>query len=202
MAESDTMANEKPRAKGAAILGMIESLKKTKGSEVFDAFLLELPDELKDKLKYRGIVQSGWYPLDWLLQVLAAIKKVTGGKAEILRELAYRTITEALTKGVYKYARLILARKSILKRAPFFFNSYVYDAIMKITDVSNNRGRLKCTKCIGFNKDMWEAVIGSVKAVIEVHNGHVTSVTVYAGGGDGDDMIDLEMGFTWNIEMD
>jgi hypothetical protein len=196
------MADDRPRVKGAAILGGIESLKKTKGSGAVDALLLELPHELQDKIKYRGIVQSGWYPLDWLLQVLAAIKKVTVGKPEILRELAYMTITEALTKGVYKYARLILSRKSILKRAPFFFNSYVYDAVMKITDVSTTSGRLQCTKCTGFNQDMWDALIGSVKAVIEVHNGHVTSFTVHAGGGDGDDMIDLEMEFTWNIEMD
>jgi hypothetical protein len=200
--DEDAMVNEKPRAKGAAILGMIESLKKAKGSQMVDALMAELPEELREKLKHRSIVQSGWYPLDWLLQVLAAIKKVTGGNSEILREIAHLTITEALTKGVYKYARLILSRKSILKRAPFFFNSYVYDAIMKITEVSNTRGRLRCAKCTGFNKDMWDAVIGSVKAVIEVHNGQVNSIVVRAGGGDGDDMIDLEMGLSWNIEMD
>jgi hypothetical protein len=196
------MANEKPRAKGAAILGMIESLKRAKGNEPVEALLLELPDELREKLRYKGIVQSGWYSLDWLLHVLAGIKRATGGQAGIIRDLAYMTITDALTKGVYKYARLILARKSILKRAPFFFNSYVYDAVMKITEVSPTYGRLQCTKCKGFNKDMWEAVIGSVKAVIEVHNGRVTNIIVHTGGGDGDDYIDLEMKYTWNIEMD
>jgi hypothetical protein len=202
MAEGNIMPNETPRAKGASILGMIESLRRARGTDAVNALYSELPIELQEKLKYRGIVQSGWYPLDWLLKVLAAIKKITGGKREILRELANMTLKEALTKGVYKYARLIMSRKSILKRAPFFFNSYIYNAVMKITEVTNTGGRLQCSNCKGFNKDMWEAVIGSVQAVIEVHNGRIHSVAVHTGGGDGDDMIDLEMGFTWKIDMD
>ena len=116
------MGTDRPRAKGAAILGMIESLRKSRGEEVYKALYSELPQELQDKLSYRGIVQSGWYPLEWLLQVFAAMRKVTGGNPAIMRELAILTIKEALTKGVYKYARLVLARRSILKRAPFFFN--------------------------------------------------------------------------------
>jgi hypothetical protein len=196
------MSHEKTRAKGSAFLGMIESVKKTKGTDTVEKIFMALTNDLQDKFKYKGIVQSGWYPIEWFLQLLAAVKKTEGGRREVLRELGKSMLKDALLGGVYKYARLILTRKSILKKAPFFFDSYIDGATMKILEVTNTGGHIQCTNCKGFNADIWEVVIGGVLGVVEVNKGTIKSVTIHSGGGDGDDMMDLELGFNWDIEID
>jgi hypothetical protein len=190
------------RIKGLALLDIIESLKNFKGSGTVEKLFAELPTDLRDKLQYKSIVRSGWYPIDSFRQLLAAIKKVTGGKRETLRELANLTIKNALTKGVYKLIRLVLSRKAILKRAPSFFNSYIDGSTMTITEVTTTHGRVQCKNCKGFNADLWETLIGSVCGVIEVHEGRINAVKIHAGGGDNDDTIDFEVAFSWDIEID
>ena len=56
--------------------------------------------------------------------------------------------------------------------------------------------------CSGFNADIWEVLIGSICRVIEIHKGTVSSVKKHSGGDDDDDMMDLDLGFSWDIEMD
>lgn len=180
-----------PRAKGVNFRTFIKVLRKLRGERVAEAALDLAPDELARSFR-AGLVFSGnWYPLAWYAELHRAAQRASGAGPELARTIGLEATRDDLS-GIYRIFLLVVSPEFVLNKAPLLFNTYYDTGTMTVSESSRGWARARWSGCTGFDRNVWQDVVGSCQAGLEAAGAKDVTMTVMTGGGDGDAVMELE----------
>jgi hypothetical protein len=180
-----------PRAKGVNFRTFVKVLRKMRGDRIAEATLDLAPDELARSFR-AGLVFSGnWYPLAWYAALHRAAQKATGAGPDLARTIGHEAVKDDLS-GIYRIFLLVVSPEFVLGKAPLLFNTYYDTGVMTVTDTARGRARAQWAGCAGFDRNLWQDLVGSSQAGLEAAGAKDVVLNVPTGGGDGDTAMELE----------
>ena len=188
----------KIQAKGINFRSFVASLRRMRGDDVVTRTLDLLPPEVGEALRIGAITTGGWYPTDWYSALHAAAQKVTGEGHELSRAISRDGIREDFKSGAYRLITITLAPQTLFKLAQRVMALYWDGGRVVIEQAENGRAMGRFDGFVGFDRSIWEDIIGGSIGVLEMGGARNVTVRVMAGGGDGDDhmvyLVRWEMG--------
>jgi hypothetical protein len=182
--------------KGIAFLGMIEAFRRLKGEGAGERLLASLSPELRDLLGRGLLTDSGWYPIRWYRGLLASMQKVAAGGHEVVWEASRAAAANDLSSGAYKYIVKVLTPEWLVQRGVTLFQSYYKKGEALCTIVGPRHGVVVFEGCVGFDRAMWEDLLGGCAGIFEAAGAKDVHELSRKGGGDGDERI--EVNFSWS----
>src|SRR5205085_604830 len=137
---------------------------------------------------------SSWYPVAWYRQLHAAARSVCHAGPELPRQLA-REATRADFKGVFRFAASVVSARIMLGRLGMFWRMYWDGGDVKLISSDGNSAQIRCENCVGFNRDIWEDLLGSGEALLDLTGARDITAVITSGGGSGD--ANAECRYTW-----
>jgi len=186
---------EEPRTRGVPILSFLGALRTLAGYDAVNRMMALLPPELRDAIGHRKLVSKEWYPLSWYRAMHAAAQEVTGRGRELAR-LVGRETTRADFSGVNRVFVLVMSPQALIAKAPRVYEQYYTRGTVAAPVCRAGYALLQWRGCAGFDQNMWDDILGSVEALLELAGGRDVHVEVLAGGGDKDEDTDMEL--TWS----
>ena len=181
--------------KGLAFTTVLSSLKRLRGADGLNRLLEHLPGELREKLEYGYIVKGGWYPASWYKELLQAICDSTGEGRDLIRQVGSECSRQDLT-GVYRVFTRLLSPQTLFSGAMRLFKSYYDQGQVWVVKARPGAAQAVWRDCHDFDKNMWEEVLGSVTAILEMGGATDVRLRIVTGGGNGDSH--LEAWAYWN----
>jgi hypothetical protein len=194
MATALDREEEEPRTRGVPILSFLGALRTLAGYDAVNRMMGLLPPALRDAIGHRKLVSKDWYPLSWYRAMHAAAQGATGRGRE-LAKLIGRETTRADFSGVNRVFLLVMSPQALIAKAPRVYEQYYTRGTITTPACRPGYARLEWRGCAGFDRNMWDDMLGSVEALLELAGGQNAHVAVLAGGGDGDEDTDMEL--TW-----
>jgi hypothetical protein len=185
---------EEPMTRGVPILSFLGALRTIAGYDAVNRMMGLLPPELRDAIGHRRLVSKDWYPLAWYRVMHAAAQEATGRGRE-LAKLIGRETTRADFSGVNRVFVLVMSPQALIAKAPRVFEQYYTRGSVTTPVRRAGYTLLEWRGCEGFDHNMWDDMLGSVEALLELAGGRNAHVEVLAGGRDNDDDADMEL--TW-----
>jgi hypothetical protein len=182
----------KPQTKGLQFRSFTRALRSLRGDAALAATIELVSTDLGDGLRYNTIVTGGWYPLDWYRELHAAAQQATHEGIDLTRAIAKAGVQHDF-RGVYRLVTLALSPQAIFRWAPKIVGMY-YDTGRCTIDVAEEgyvRGRFQ--GFVGFDRNLWEDMIGGCTGVMELAGGRDMAPRVLSGGRDGDTDMALEV---------
>jgi hypothetical protein len=183
-----------PQSKGLILRTLLQSVKALCGDSVAAKVVDRLPGELGQAVKNGGITAAGWYPVGWYTAIHVAMQEVTAGGPELARVLG-RESTRADFRGPYRFFAIILTPQAMIAKAPKAFRMSWDTGTVRIPEARRGAARAEFRGCAEWNALLWQDMLGAVEALVEVGGGRNPRVEVLAGGGDGEDFMDIS--FRW-----
>lgn len=194
MASDLAREEDEPRVRGVPILSLLGAVRTLAGYDAVNRMMGVLPVGLRDAVGHRQLVSKEWYPLGWYRALHAAAQKATGRGRE-LAKLIGRETTRADFSGVNRVFLLVMSPQALIAKAPKVFEQYFTEGTIVTPEVRAGFTRLEWRGCAGFDRNVWDDMVGSVEALIELAGGRDVRVEVLSGGEDGD--ADTVMAVTW-----
>ncbi len=122
----------------------------------------------------RKVLVGGWYPVAWYRELHGALQATVGSGPELSFRMGYENTRADFTgNGVYRFVARSLGPSTVLTLGARIFNFYWRPAKMKIVPIGQgkNHGRGRWTGCLGFDRNVWLDLFGSVYAVLELSGG-------------------------------
>jgi hypothetical protein len=185
---------EEPKTRGVPILSFLGALRTLAGYDAVNRMMGLLPPELRDAIGHRKLVSKEWYPLSWYRVMHAAAQEATGRGRE-LAKLIGRETTRADFSGVNRVFLLVMSPQALIAKAPKVFEQYYTRGMVATPTCRAGSALLVWRGCAGFDRNMWDDMLGSVEALLELAGGRDVHVEIVAGGGDKDEDTDMEL--TW-----
>jgi hypothetical protein len=180
-----------PRAKGVNFRTFLKVLRRLRGERIVEATLDDTIPELARNYR-SGLVFSGnWYPIAWYADLHRAARKATGAGLELAQAIGFESVKDDLS-GIYRIFLLVVSPEFVLSKAPLLFNTYYDTGTMEVYESGRGHARARFSGCTGFDANLWADVTGSCRAALEAAGAREVTATIRAGGGDGDDHLDLE----------
>jgi hypothetical protein len=176
----------KVQAKGINFRSFVSSLRALRGNEAVSRTFDLLPPELGEPLRVGAITTGGWYPTQWYADLHAAAQRATGEGVELARAVARHGVHEDFKSGAYRLITISIAPQVLLKLAQKVMALYWDGGHVVIEQAENGRAVGRFDGYGGFNRSIWEDVIGGSLGVLEVGGAKNLTARVVAGGGDGD----------------
>ena len=183
---------KEPQAKGNNFRSLMATSRRVYGPAVVAQALALLPPALAKSLERDTIITGNWYPLAHLRAFNHALVQASGGGVEVIRELA-RTSTLDDFRGIYRVFTFVLSPEFLMRRTPGIWKRY-YDSGVVSVEARANFAEARFSQCSGFDRILWQGVIGGCEAVLEACGAKQIDVTIKSGGGDEDH---LTMTATW-----
>ncbi len=180
-----------PQTKGLQFRSFLRALGTIRGERAVADTLGALRPELGDALRL-GLVTAGWYPLAWYRELHAAAQNATHEGVELARAISRAGIQDDF-RGVYRLITFALSPQAIIRWAPKIVSLY-FDTGQCVIDVAEPglaRGRF--VGFTGFDRSLWEDVIGGITGVMELAGGKQLVANVVAGGMEGHADMTLEV---------
>lgn len=185
---------EEPRTRGVPILSFLGAMRTLAGYDAVNRMMGLLPPELRDAIGHRRLLPKEWYPLSWYRVMHTAAQTATGRGRELSR-LIGRETTRADFSGIYRVFVVVMSPQALIARAPRVFEQYYTRGTIETPVCRAGFAVLAWRGCAGFDRNMWDDMLGSVEALLELSGGQDVRVEVLAGGGDKDE--DTDMQLTW-----
>ncbi|MFW6049531.1 MAG: hypothetical protein ACODAU_00065 [Myxococcota bacterium] len=182
---------EGPKVKGVAFRSVERSLAQLRGAPAVERAIEATDPEVGSRLRLRGIVSGGWYPIEWYRAWLAGIRAGTGEGRDLLREIGAQCASNDL-KGIYRFFLKMLSPERIFEFTPRFFNNFYDTGKAEIVASRTGYTHARYTGCTGFDGNMWAEAMGSAERVLELAGARHVRFRRFAGGEDGDDHLEVE----------
>jgi hypothetical protein len=185
--------------KGVAVLGMLESVRRLRGAAVADGAIETLNPELRDLLRRNLLTKSGWYPVTWYRELLAALQQVARGGVEVVREASRAAVQHDLQHGIYKVVVRVLSPEWLMRMTPQVFRSYYRNGSCTVTVAkgSGHGGSVSFAGCSGFDAAMWEDLVGGCLGLLDAAGAKNARVGGRRGGRGGDDALTIDL--VWDV---
>lgn len=173
-----------PQTKGLQFRSFLRALGKIRGDRAVADTLAALRPELGDALRIGTLVTGGWYPLEWYRELHVAAQKATREGVELARAVSRAGIQDDF-RGVYRLITFALSPQAIIRWAPRIVSLY-FDTggcVIERAEAGFARGRF--VGFAGFDRNLWEDLIGGITGVMELAGGRQLTTHVIAGGTDG-----------------
>jgi hypothetical protein len=177
-----------PQVKGIAFRSLLSAVPRVCGPTVIEQTLPLLPDLVSRAIRHHGFLTGGWYPLAHYRALHGAIGRVDGRGYELARVLG-RDATLDDFRGVYRVLTFVLSPEFLMRRAPGLFNRYYDTGSLSVPIARRGYAEANFHGCTGFDRTLWEVVIGGAIAGLEACGARDVQVEIRAGGGDGEDFL-------------
>jgi hypothetical protein len=194
MASQVQREEDEPRTRGVPILSFLGALRTLAGYDAVNRMMGLLPPELRDAIGHRKLVSKEWYPLSWYRVMHAAAQEATG-RGRGFAKLIGRETTRADFSGVNRVFLLVMSPQALIAKAPRVYEQYYTRGSVTTPTCRAGEALLLWRGCAGFDQNMWDDMLGSVEALLELAGGRDMRVEVLAGGGDKDE--DMDMALSW-----
>jgi hypothetical protein len=152
-----------------------------------------LPAALGRALERDAMITGNWYPLSDLRALNHAMMQALGRGPEFARELS-RQSTHDDFRGIYRVFTFVLSPEFLMRRTPGLWKRY-FDSGDVVVEARANFAEARFAHCDGFDRVMWQGVVGGAEAVLEACGAKQITMTITSGGGDEDHMT---MTATWH----
>jgi len=144
-----------------------------------------LSDDFRTSVRYQTILARNWYPIAWLRELHQAAREATGAGVELSRQLG-KIGAKRNFKGVHRAFFSVLSVKFVVGRAPRIHRTYFDGGKLDVVELDVNRSVIRWQGCLGFDRDVWESMLGGIEAVLELCGCHDVRLRFIHGGQDGD----------------
>src|SRR5690606_24996417 len=86
---------------------------------------------------------------------------------ELARELGYRGAMKNL-RTIHRIFLAVSSPVGVLERSPRLFQAYFSGGELRVVESRSGFARARITGCHGFDRNVWEAVIGTTEAALEL----------------------------------
>jgi hypothetical protein len=183
------------RTKGLSLLSFVSTLRSLHGSDAAERALEGLPDEVSMALREGLVVASSWYPLAWHRAMHASAQRACNAGPELARAIGYHG-TQADFRGVYRFVASLIAPDRLLRVSPRVWSNYFDGGKVTIEEHHSGKAHTTFSDCHGFDRSLWENTIGGSLAVLDIARARNVRTRILRGGGDGDDLLELELLWT------
>lgn len=173
-------APQEPKVKGVAFRSVLAAAGEIFGEARVQEAINGLSAEDAETIRYR-VVQTGWYPISLYRRLWAAISATIGGGHDTARAIGAAAIRRDIT-GVYRMIFKVLSPETVMSISGRFFNNYYDTGTLQVRDQKHGSARTVYEGCIGFDRTMWEELVGSAVEMISLGGGKNVRVTIERGG--------------------
>jgi hypothetical protein len=183
------------RTKGVSLLSFVSTLRTLHGSEATERTLDNLPGEVCAALREGLVVASSWYPLGWHRAMHASAQRACKASPELARSIGFHG-TQADFRGVYRFVASLIAPDRLIRISPRVWSNYFDGGKVTIDEHYTGKVLTTFSECHGFDRSLWENTIGGSLAVLDIAGAKNVRTRVVRGGGDGDDLLEVELSWT------
>jgi hypothetical protein len=170
--------------KGLSLRNYVPTLASIRGEGVSERAMALLAPPLRDALQSGKIVPSGWYPVAWKRELHAAGRAATG-EARLAWIMGEEMTRRDLT-GIYRAFLRVVSPRYVLSAGSRIFSTYFRPGAMRVVETRRGFVRVAFNECIGFDRNMWQDVLGGCQATLEAAGASAVRLRLESGGGDGD----------------
>jgi len=185
------------RCKGVMFRSTVNALAKLRGQDAADRAQALLSPEMREAMRSGGVVATGWYPIAWLRDLHGAAQRACGAGPQLARAIGYEA-AGADFRGVYRFLASLLSPETLISLTPRVWSSYWDGGQTKYLELRKGMSRGCSFGCKGFDRNIWESIIGGSIAILEIGGATNVRMRVVSGGGDGDDSMECEA--RWSVE--
>lgn len=178
---ASSASTTEPNVKGVAFRSVLAVLADQHGDAIVEKVLADAGPEVGETLRYR-IVQTGWYPISLYRALWASILRCTGGDYDVVRRIGAGAIRRDVT-GVYRMIFKVLSPETVLGLSGKLFGNYYDTGTLTVVDRKHGSARAVYEGCKGFDRAMWEELVGSALELIAIGGGKNVRVAIEKGGG-------------------
>jgi hypothetical protein len=151
------------------------------GASGVEAMLGELPGELSEALRYGRVVPSGWYPVPWFRALLGSAAKASGLHTPFVRDLGRRGL-KLEYNSVYRALMRVLSTETLLATGLSHFSQVYSIGRVDALEFRDGFAHMYWYDCIGFDRNMWEYLVGACVGLIELTGGRSIEARIVRGG--------------------
>ena len=187
--------NSGPKVKGVTLRSALQALERLRGKAIYDATVAAMPSDLAEAVRYRTIIASKWYPIEWYCAVHAAMMTATHEGERLIRDVE-RDAARADMTGVYSIAFKLLSPQTLINLSSRLFSTYYDTGSVETLEARKGYVRIRWSGCTGFNRTIWVGIVASCEYMLELAGAKNVRVYLRYGGGDGDDFAEGEAFWT------
>jgi hypothetical protein len=154
-------------AKGSNFVGVMNAFETQFGEDASRRVLKLLPDELASAFSDHKVLVTGWYPVAWYAQLHSAIDATLDGGLKLARKLGHDA-TAADFNGMHRLIGALLTVQSVFAQSHRLMGLYWKGGTIERLAFSESSVQLKFDNWPGFTELMWEDIMGSLEALLEV----------------------------------
>lgn len=154
-------------AKGSNFIGVMNAVETQYGEATAHDVLARLPDELASALSNNHVLVTKWYPVAWYAQLHAAVDATLQGGSGMARRLGHDA-TLADFNGMHRLIGALLTVQSVFAQSHRLMGLYWKGGTIERLAFSSSSVQLKFEHWPGFTELMWEDIMGSLEALLEV----------------------------------
>jgi hypothetical protein len=173
-----------PRAKGINFRSFIGACRRLLGPEAIDEMAALLPAELGKQVQLDNFVTGNWYPLADFRALHVAAQTLSQRGLELACAIGRESAAQDF-RGIYRVLTFVLSPEFLIKRTPAIWMRY-YDVGEVTMEASSGSARALFSGATGFDRVLWQDVIGGCTGVLEVCGAKNVKMTIEGGGGDED----------------
>jgi hypothetical protein len=177
---------KEPHAKGINFRSLIGAAQRLLGPVMLEKMVTLLPPELGKQVRKNTFVTGSWYPLADFRALHGAALQATGRGPELTRELSRECALDDF-RGVFRVLTFVLTPEWIMRRTPVIWHRY-FDVGQVTVEAQARYALAHWTGAVGFDRVLWNDVIGGSTGVLEVCGAKKLKVSIASGGGDEDNL--------------
>jgi hypothetical protein len=192
MSNREPLATTASSVRGSLFRGIQRCVRQRWGDAALEAAISRCGNEVGQALRYGQIVSVGWYPATWYSDFHKAAQRAVGGGPEMARELGYDSILIDLTTTQRHMLNLVTA-DTVLGQTNRLVALYWKGGLVETFDLQPQSARVRFSGWSGFDRNIWQDVIGGVKAMLVACSAHDVEWRILAGGRDHSRNLELEL---------
>jgi hypothetical protein len=181
--------------KGLALRNFVPVVESLLGDAAAKAVLAELPAPLRTAIETNEWIASAWYPLAWYREMHHVAQRATKSGPSLARRIGHESTRRDLT-GVYRIFLSILQPQTLLNASSRVFGRYYAKGKMTVPEHRQGFARVRLDGCEGFDRNVFEDVIGGSMAGLEIAGAKNLRVHVVSGGTEGYTNLEVEARWT------
>ena len=179
-AKIDVSAPPAASAKGSNFVGLLRAIEKRHRAAAVQPVLEAVEGDAGSALRQGQVLSMGWYPVAWYADLHAAVDRTFGGGANGARSLGY----EATSSDFGSVHRLVasmpgqrqpdLSIETIFGQTHRLMGLYWKGGSIERMELRTGFARLRFGNWHGFTRLVWEDLMGSIEAVLNLAGGKNT----------------------------
>lgn len=164
------------QVRGQSFRSILSACDEVLGAGGRERVLRALPKELEEAYLYGAIVAGGWYPIEWYIEVLRAIRADAPSRDDAVRRVA-RVSAREDAKGVYKFILRLTTPSFVLSHLGRVIGTFIRHSDFEITDRKPGLVRMDIT-IPGASLEMWEDFAGAAETILTIAGAEQWEVSV------------------------